>query len=107
MFEGLLNKRGDIYRPTLDAATGPEAKPAWGDALYSDVSCRISNKQAKELDKETGAVVWITTGFFPFGTDIVEYDRLVVDDVRYDVQGVNSDAGGAGHHVEVVLKAVV
>lgn len=107
MFEHLLDKIGDIYRPTYDAPIGPEANPTWSDTPdYSDVPCRIEAKDVKETDKETGAVISTHDAFFLFGVDLLEQDRLVVDGVTYDVQGVDADAGGAGHHVEATLKVV-
>lgn len=106
-YRGLLKQRADIYRPTLDASTGPEARNTWADTpTYTGIRCRIQALQTKEQDKETGAVVSTHNSFWEHGVDLLESDRVVVDSVRYDVQGVDSDVAGEGHHVEAALKVV-
>lgn len=106
-YAGLLRQRADIYRPTIDAPTGPEPVPSWSDTpTYSGAKCLLQTLQVKEQDKETGAVVSTHTAFFEYGTDVLEKDRVVVDGVTYDVQGVDANVAGAGHHVQATLKTV-
>lgn len=106
-YAALLHQRGEIYRPSSDAPTGPEPSAAWGDtATYSDVPCRVQAMMIKEQDKETGAIISDHKGFFLYGVDLLEKDRLVVGGVTYDVQGVDANRAAAGHHVEASLKAV-
>lgn len=106
-YAALLTQRGSIYRPTFDAPTGPEPAATWSDTPdYTGVPCRIQANQTKEQDKETGAVISDHTGFFLRGVDLLEKDRLVVNSVTYDVQGVDSDVAGASHHVQATLKVV-
>lgn len=106
-YRGLLKQRADIYRPTLDAPTGPEPGAVWSDTPdYTGVRCRIQSLQTKEQDKETGAVVSTHNSFWEYGVDLLEQDRVVVDGVTYDVQGVDADVSGEGHHAEAALKVV-
>jgi head-tail adaptor len=42
--------------------------------------------------------------FLPYGTDVTEKDRITMGLSVYEVEFVNPDAGGEGHHVEVLVK---
>lgn len=106
-YAGLLTQRGDVYRPTYDTPAGPEAKATWSATpTTSSVPCLLQALAVKEQDKETGAVIATHRGYFAYGVDLLEKDRLIVDSVTYDVEGVDVDVAGAGHHAEALLKRV-
>lgn len=61
-------------------------------------------RDGRELDGAHETEVSTHRVFLPHGTDVTNDDRVTVDSVVYQVRVLNPDAGGAGHHVEVLAR---
>lgn len=104
-FTTMLNQTASILRFTEDASIGPDAdRGGWTESSTS--ACRIEALGGRELNNQTSAVVATHRVYLPFGTDITEQDRVTIGSVTYDIEFVDVDTAAAGHHCEVLVKAV-
>ncbi|WP_320130254.1 hypothetical protein [uncultured Sphaerochaeta sp.] len=99
-FESRLDKTANILRKT--PATG-----AWGsvDSLdkIGEVLCRIQSSSGREYTN--GKIRTEATHMvFMDKTDLLTSDILEIEGTRYEVIPPISDAGGAGHHLQVWVK---
>lgn len=102
-YSGLLNSTGAITRRGGTTNIGGYPKETWS-SVTSSVECRVELRSGTELAGPVEATVLTHRGFLPYGTDIKRSDRLTIGSDVYDVEVVDSDAAGAGHHVEVLLR---
>lgn len=103
-FAGLLNKSATITRKSY-TNNGPS--PGTSTAtVASAVPCRLHYLSAKELGESYDPSVAQYTIYMPHGTDINSSDTVTVDSNTYEVHGVNEDAGGMSHHIEVTAQRV-
>lgn len=102
---GLLNKTCSTQRPTVtDGALG-EVREYSGYYL-ENIPCALQQRSgqkggAKELSSTSDGLSSLVAEhriWFEIGTDIVATDRVVVDGVTFEVQVVDPDVGGVGHH---------
>lgn len=103
---GLLNKTCVIERVTT-ANTGPEPSQHWVQHLTA-VPCRVSMLRANELANLGHTSVAVTHRLYlPYGTDIHNDDRVVLDETTWHVEMVSDDPGSRQHHVEALIRAAV
>jgi len=103
-FAGLLDKSATITRKsTTNNGPSPSASTS---VVSSSVPCRLHFLSAKELGEYYDPSVEQYTIYIPYGTDIQNSDKLTINSTNYEVEGVNADAGGQSHHVELTAKRV-
>lgn len=108
-FEGLLNTTCTIQTLTesQDADTGQDIK-TWTDTEIN-VKCRLDNAEGEELMSDTGEVVKASHTLFldnPVYVTLNEKNnRIVVAGNSYNILLVK-DAGGHGHHTELLLQRI-
>jgi hypothetical protein len=100
---GLLNSDATIVRRTF-TTSGPEPTPT--TAVVATVRTRVCALDAKELGPQYDPAVMRCLLYFPYGTDIRTSDRVTVDSLTYEIEGVDFDAGAERHHVEANAKRV-
>jgi head-tail adaptor len=112
-YMSLLRHRCAVMRKTAtrDARTG--LRTTYAEHL-SGVRCRVEQLDANERTMNDQQVVATHRVFLPYGTDVQHEDRLsAVTDMRgvqimsdADVEWVDRDSAGAGHHVELLVTEV-
>lgn len=100
---GLLDKTCTIRRVTR-TNTGPEPGETWADSA-TGVPCRISMLRAFEVAQMHNAMAVTHRLYLPYGTDITNDDRVIIDGDTWHVEMVNGDPGSRQHHVEALIKA--
>lgn len=101
MFGNLLNQTCSILRPSRPDGWGGGTSY---EVIATGVPCRLQPASGREwLD---GAVRGEATHrlFLPSGVDVTDKNVVEVGGKRYQVLPPVSDAGGAGHHLELSLK---
>lgn len=102
----VLNKRCNVRRPILTNGPLGESR-TFPDAFHlEDVPCAFQQRSgqqssAKELSEASGgqsSLVAIHRIWFETGTDILSSDQIELDGVTYEVETVDPDVGGVGHH---------
>jgi hypothetical protein len=108
-FQGLLNTSCIIQTltETQDPDTGQDIK-VWVNTEI-DVKCRLDNAEGDEIMSDTGEVVKASHTLFlnnPTYINLNEKNnRIVVSGNNYNILLVK-DAGGHGHHTELLLQRV-
>jgi len=111
---GLLKQTCNISRATISQGSGGELDESWEDVATS-VKCSIqmTTISREEYSSMYGGEATRTTfvGFFPYGTDIREGDRVVMQDngdnrIFHVNRGPIIDTVGRKHHIEVDLELV-
>ena len=100
---GLLNQTCDIYRPSVsyDSMGGPTENLTLVD---SNIRCRIQQRSNTLLSLIRGRDdVGEYIGFFEYGTDILQGDKVLFNGTYLRVVSVDDDVAAAEHHVEVYL----
>ena len=113
-FDDLLIHQLVIYRmvAALDTLGDPilndHGQPTYAPEVLATVDGRIEPKTAREvaLLDQGGAVVSTHTAYIWPLTGLTTACWIESGGVRYDITGL-PDAGGAGHHLELDLQAVV
>ena len=105
--EGLLVNSVSVYRPTTAYSKGVPTKSYALTA--SSIPCNIqyiSAAATKQREREFGYVEaegWY--GFFLYGTDIDEDDKIVDENGRsFIIKTTRSDTVGRKHHIECRLE---
>lgn len=95
----------DVYRQSnsKDALTG-EVSESFA-ILTAAIKCLIQPNGGKQSLKAQGLNIDAThTGFFFFGADIKERDRILFNTRWYDVKYIEKDFCNTSHHYEILLK---
>jgi len=101
-----FNATCSIWRPGA-SASGPEPD---GDLVLvaEGVSCRKwkDTNRGKETGEafDRGVDEWRIA--LPVCTDVHRIDTIEIDGVRYEVESVDRDPAGRGHHMELDCKVV-
>jgi SPP1 family predicted phage head-tail adaptor len=105
-FQKLLNKTCTIKSRTVaQNATSGEQVETFA-VKYSNVRCRLDEAAGGEFRGSTRIVDKATHMLFiPFNYSVVETDEVVIANNNYNVLLVR-DAGGHGHHKELMLEWV-
>jgi head-tail adaptor len=108
MLSRLYNKRANVQRVTLtESSFGAAAVEAWSNVAIA-IPMRIDPQTGTEqvqYGKETATISH--RAFCELRQDIRPRDRVVVGATTYEVVSPAIDAGGQGHHLEVMLREVV
>jgi head-tail adaptor len=103
-YASLLSNTATITRRST-TNNGPE--PGTTSAtVASNVPCRVQWMTAQELSGAFDPSVAQVRIYFAYGTDILTRDRCTIDGRVYELQGVDFDTAGAGHHIEVYAKVI-
>jgi SPP1 family predicted phage head-tail adaptor len=108
-FNGLLNTTCTIQTltETQDADTGQDIK-TWTDTEIN-VKCRLDNAEGDEIMSDTGEVVKASHTLFLNNPTYINLDeksnRIVIEGISYNILLVK-DAGGHGHHTELLLRRI-
>jgi len=100
----LLTQTATIKRGT-DTATKEYGLPVKTWATSSTVACLLDESGGKEFIWKTRSVRSDATLYLPYGTDITEQDRVVVDSINYEV-GPIVDPANQHSHLEAQIWAV-
>ena len=103
-YAGLLTNTATITRRST-SNTGPEPGVT-SSTVASDVPCRVEWLTAKELGPAFEPSVAQVRIYFELGTDITPSDRCTISSRVYEIQGVDFDTAGRGHHIEVYAKVI-
>ena len=107
-FDDLLIHTLVVKRLTDAGGTDDYGQPVTPETTFATVKGRIEPKTASEvaLLSQGGAVVSSHVGYIWPLAGLTTADWIESGDVRYDITGM-PDGGGAGHHLELELRAVV
>lgn len=106
MTSGLLTQRATIQRAATGPGDGPEPKETWA-TLTSGVPCRVQMRGGSEQGpKPFEATAETYVIFFGYGADVTARDRVVIGSRTYELDAVDADVAGAGHHVEANARRV-
>lgn len=107
-FDDLLRHTLVVKRMTATGATDDYGQPVATETTLATVAGRITPKNAREvaLLSQAGAVISDHTAYLWPLAGLDTGCWIESGGVRYDITGIN-DAAGAGHHLELDLKAVV
>ena len=106
MFRNLLINTCTVQRyvPGVADAYGAPAR-AWVDFLI-DQPCRLSSPSGRQVQAST-EVVPVDAILFIEEVDVTEADRVVVDDISWEILFVAPlQDGVGGHHLELGLRRV-
>lgn len=108
-FEALLDKTMTIRREgSVSANAFGGRSGTWADA-YTLVPCRLQQTDAEEItnvDEGSRSLVADKQLWFGYGVDLRAGDRVVVGGITYEVNTVDTDVAGAGHHGSATLVEV-
>jgi 3-mercaptopyruvate sulfurtransferase SseA len=112
-FDSLLRHTVTIYRDVAVLDAGEPTYDELGHPVTSSTAvgtwqCRIQQLTAREVAQFSQAGPALSDHrIFGRIADVRASDRLVATDGReYEVQAVPADAGGQGHHFEVLAKYI-
>ncbi len=84
---------------------GQPVKP-WADHLV-DQKCRLSYPKGRQVQRNI-EVIPVEAVLFMENVDVMEYDRVIVDGVTYEILFVATLQDGSGsHHKELSLRRVI
>lgn len=103
-FASLLETTATIVRRS---ATSNAPEPSISTStVATGVPCHVEWLSAKELGPSFEPSVAQVRIYFEYGTDIITADRCTIDSRIYEVQGIDFDTAGRGHHIEVYAKVI-
>lgn len=103
-YSSLLTMTATITRRT-STSNAPEPGVS-SSTVASDVPCRVEWLTAKELSLPYEPSVAQVRIYFEYGTDIIVADRCTIDGRVYEIQGIDFNTAGLGHHIEVYAKVI-
>ena len=103
--DSLLKMTATISRATAGAAD------SWGQpgetwATVATTKCLVQHISAKEMMSFGESVVSSHKVWLPYGTSVMNRDRVVVSGDTYEVIWVEDNVGGQAHHAMAMLKLV-
>lgn len=105
----LMHQTATIIRQA-EGATDALGRPTMSEDYRTETVCRLVRRETDQIDPTTeGLLVTVTTVFLPDGTDIVETDRLLVDNAEYTIVGAVEALASpfGGGYVKVIVRRVV
>lgn len=108
-FESLLDKTMTIWRAGSVSVNAFGGRSGTWAIIESDVPCRIQQTNAEEITNVTeGSQSHVAAKrlWYAYGTDLRKADRVKIDDITMEVDTVDTNAAGAGHHCAATLVEV-
>lgn len=105
--DNLLIHTCSIYRRVLSGTT-PSNNPVYTDTLVgSGIKCRLTSTSGTESETPYKAIPY-TYILFTRHSDLDERDKVVIDDVSYEVLSVKKENDMTGfHHIEAGMERIV
>lgn len=104
-FDSHLNAVCSIQKQTEVQVAGGEKTKTWTD-VATNVKCRLDQAGGQEMETAEGKVVKATHILFMNNTTVGERDyRIMIGLKKFNILSVGN-AGGHGHHLELLLARI-
>lgn len=101
-YDSLLNKTCIIQSKANTQTISGQINSAWSN-LYTGIACRkVMNREPKIFDNDSKVYVDDYKIYFKIGQAIEINNRIIIDNLTYEVLSVGTDS--AEHHIKVFAK---
>jgi hypothetical protein len=106
---GMLDRTCTLIGRSQSGAVDRYNQPTWVETTTTGVECYIEQTDTREITNGRTTGIASHLGVFPSGTGIDDSDKVVLDDVTYEVLGPPWsvwEPGAGESHIEANLRVV-